>query len=154
MIRYNLCRDRSNPRYFIWYQFKLVICRNFDVRNSNAEIGLENQYDSAKIRMVGISVNIASTSRFNSMHTGKFFMLFCHLLIVFQNQLFRKILSGIPPDCQTCRIQIRPDILSGLIWIQTVCKSCQPMTLDYTASISQLTSLAVSLMGTIGLNIY
>ena len=40
----------------------------------------------------------------------------------FQSQLFGKILSGIPLECQTVWIQIRPDILSGLIWVQTVCK--------------------------------
>ena len=28
----------------------------------------------------------------------------------FQNQLFRKILSGIPSECQTVKIQMRPDI--------------------------------------------
>ena len=39
----------------------------------------------------------------------------------FQNQLFRKILSGIPSECQTDWTQIRPDILSGLILVQTVC---------------------------------
>ena len=43
----------------------------------------------------------------------------------FQNQLFLKILSGIPSECQTDWNQIRPDILSGLIWIQSVCKSYQ-----------------------------
>ena len=56
-------------------------------------------------------------------------MLFCRLLIFFQNQLFRKILSGIPLACQTVWIQIRPDILFGLIWVQTVCKSYQQTTL-------------------------
>ena len=44
-------------------------------------------------------------------------MLFRHLLIFFENQLFRKILSGIPSECQTVRIQVRPDIMSGLIWV-------------------------------------
>ena len=43
----------------------------------------------------------------------------------FQNQLFRIILSGIPSECQTVWIQIKPDIMSGLIWIQTVCKGYQ-----------------------------
>ena len=38
----------------------------------------------------------------------------------FQNKLFRKILSGIPSECETAWIQIRPDTLSGLIWVQTV----------------------------------
>ena len=40
----------------------------------------------------------------------------------FQNHLFRKILSGIPSECQKDWIQIRPNILSSLICIQYVCK--------------------------------
>ena len=47
----------------------------------------------------------------------------------FQNRPFRKILSGIPAECQTVWIQIRPDITSGLIWVQTVCKGYQQTTL-------------------------
>ena len=35
----------------------------------------------------------------------------------FQNQLFRKILSGIPSECQTVWTQIRPDILLVLICV-------------------------------------
>ena len=61
----------------------------------------------------------------NSLPTGKFCRLFCRLLIFFQNQLFFKILSGIPSDCQQVWIQIRADILSALIWFQTVCKGYQ-----------------------------
>ena len=45
------------PVIFMWYHFKIIICRNFDIQNRNAEIGLENQHDSAKIGMIGISVN-------------------------------------------------------------------------------------------------
>ena len=48
---------------------------------------------------------------------------------IFQNQLFRKILSGIPSEWQTVWIQIRPDILSCLIWVQTICKCYQQTTL-------------------------
>ena len=40
----------------------------------------------------------------------------------FQNQLFEKILSQIPSECQTVWIQIWPDVLSGLIWVRSVCK--------------------------------
>ena len=47
----------------------------------------------------------------------------------FQSQLFQKIISRIPSQCQTVWIQIKPDILSGLIWVQTICKSYQQMTL-------------------------
>ena len=52
-------------------------------------------------------------------------MLYCHLLNFFKNNFFWKTLSGKPEECQTIWIQIRPDILSGLIWIQTVCKVYQ-----------------------------
>ena len=34
-------------------------------------------------------------------------------------------ISGIKPECQTVWIQIRPDILSGLIRLQTVCRGYQ-----------------------------
>ena len=43
----------------------------------------------------------------------------------FQNQRFLKILSGIPSECQTIWI----NILSGVIWVQTVCKHYQQTTL-------------------------
>ena len=54
----------------------------------------------------------------------------------FQNQLFRKNLSEIPSEYLTIWIQIRPDILSGpdvlsgLIWVQTVCNGCQQTKLE------------------------
>ena len=41
---------------------------------------------------------------------------------IFQNQLFWKILSGISYECLTVWIQIRPSILSSLIWVKTFCK--------------------------------
>ena len=55
----------------------------------------------------------------------------CFFLVCwsFQNQLFRKVLSGIPPECETVLIQIRPDVLSGLTWVQTVCKGYQQTAL-------------------------
>ena len=56
-------------------------------------------------------------------------MLFSRLLVFFQNELFLKILPGIPSECQTVWIQIRPDRTSGLVLVQTVCKGFQPTTL-------------------------
>ena len=47
----------------------------------------------------------------------------------FQSQLFGKNLSRIPSECQIVWIQSRPDFLSGLIWVKTVCKSYQQTTL-------------------------
>ena len=54
---------------------------------------------------------------------------FCRLLIFFQNHFFLKILSGIPSECPPNWIQIRPDILSDLIWDQSVCKCYEQTTL-------------------------
>ena len=39
-------------------------------------------------------------------------MLFLSSADFFQNRLFRKILSGIPSECQTVWVQIRLDMLS------------------------------------------
>ena len=52
---------------------------------------------------------------------------FCGLLIFFINKLFRKIISRIPLEFHTVLTQIRLDILSGLIWVKTVCKDYQHM---------------------------
>ena len=42
--------------------------------------------------------------------------------VFFQNQLSEKLFKEIPSECQTVCTQIRPDILSGLTWVQTVRK--------------------------------
>ena len=75
----------------------------------------------------------------------KFFHAFLlSAVFFFQNKLFRKILSGIPSECQTVWIQIRPNILSGLIWVQTVCKDYQQMTQRGKELISLLTTQLAS----------
>ena len=45
-------------------------------------------------------------------------------------ETFRKIISGTPPECQRVWIQIRPDVLSGLIWVLTV---LQKLSVDDTS---------------------
>ena len=47
----------------------------------------------------------------------------------FKINIFQKNLSKTLSECQTVWIQIRTDILLVLIWVQTVCNSCQQMTL-------------------------
>ena len=42
--------------------------------------------------------------------------------------LFPKMISGISVECQAVWIQIMPDFLSGLIWVQIVCKGNQQTT--------------------------
>ena len=56
-------------------------------------------------------------------------MLFCRLLFFFNINFLKKILSGIPSECQTDWIQIRPDKRSGLIWVQSVCKGYEQTAL-------------------------
>ena len=65
---------------------------------------------------------IFSSADLDSLPTAWVFPAFLSSADIFQNQLFRKILSGISYECQTVWTQIRPDILSGLIWVQTICK--------------------------------
>ena len=42
---------------------------------------------------------------------------------------FLNNISRIQPECQTVLIQIRPDVLSGMVWVQTICKGYQQATL-------------------------
>ena len=53
---------------------------------------------------------------FNSLHSWNWFMIFLLSSFWFLSILtFKKKLSGIPPECQMIWIQVRPDVLSGLI---------------------------------------
>ena len=60
------------------------------------------------------------------------FDLGLHLLPMFHKKDTRlklvKFLSGTLSECQRVWIQIRTDVLSVLIWIQTVCKGYQQVT--------------------------
>ena len=58
-----------------------------------------------------------------------FFFCFLSSADFFQNQFLKKINLGIPSQCLTDWTQIRPDILSGLILVQTVCKGYQKTSL-------------------------
>ena len=74
--------------------------------------------------------SLVKGNTFNSLPTEYFFMfVFLSSADFFKNQLFQKILSGTSSEYQTVWIQIGPDILSGLILFQTVCKSYQQTTL-------------------------
>ena len=48
-----------------------------------------------------------------------FTLYYCAIFNSMDTVFFHSI---VPSGCQTVWIQIRPDILSGLIWVQTVCK--------------------------------
>ena len=59
-----------------------------------------------------------------------FINLLCNIL------LFGCWIFSMPSGCQTVWIQIRPDNLSGLIWVQTVCKGYQQSTLEKSALVN------------------
>ena len=59
---------------------------------------------------------------FNSLHTGEFSTFFFVVCSFFKQLIFfKKFKNTVPSECQTVWIQTRRDILSGLVWIQTVC---------------------------------
>ena len=65
-----------------------------------------------------------------SLHAGKLSMLLLPSADFFQNYLFKKIISGTLSEWQTVWIQIRTDILSVLISVQTVCRRAKQLSHD------------------------
>ena len=57
----------------------------------------------------------------------------------FSKPAFWKILSGIPSECQTGWVKIRPNNVLGLLYVQTVCKGYQQMTLLFRVRVGMLT---------------
>ena len=74
----------------------------------------------------GLSLAVKTIHYLTLCMLRNFFMIFCHLLI-FLDFFPKKFLQEYH-QCQTVWIQIRPDILSGLIWAQTVCKDYHQAT--------------------------
>ena len=72
-------------------------------------------------------------------HTNEYNLTFCTLEnfscfllsadFLSKSTCLRKILSGLSSECQTDWIQIRPDVSSGLIWVQSVCKGYEQTAL-------------------------
>ena len=46
-------------------------------------------------------------------------------ILGFRTPRFRKLLPVVQSVYQTVWIQIRPDIMSGLVWVQIICKGYQ-----------------------------
>ena len=60
---------------------------------------------------------------------GIFLAFLSPAVVFFKSKIFRKFLSGKRPECQTVWFKIRPDVLSDLIWVQTLSKKYQQTTL-------------------------
>ena len=63
-------------------------------------------------------------STLNSLHAGKIFMIICRLLNFFKINFFEKFFQEYHQSVNQFE-----SIVSGLIWVQTVCKGYQQMTL-------------------------
>ena len=105
----------------IWIQTVLVNLEKKNQRTTKiSNEKLPGMQSSFKMYNIGQFPAIKTANCNNSckyfMHTGIFACFFLS-----SADLFPKILPGTPPDCQTVWIQIRADVLSGLIWVQTVC---------------------------------
>ena len=93
-------------------KFEIVVCCKLLVKD-------DAQHANSLILKI---LNIMSL--LSSLHTEKFCMLFSP-----SADFFQKFLSGILYMSSNSWIQIRTDILSVLIWVQTVCKNYQQTTL-------------------------
>ena len=86
------------------------------------------------MNLIQTSSKVLSTYRINHPLTicllGNFscFLSSDLLIFFFKINFFEKFFQELPLECQTVWILIRPDILSGLIWVQSVSKSYQQMT--------------------------
>ena len=72
----------------------------------------------------------------------------------FQNQHFKKFLSGIPTECQTVWIPGQARRLVGPAWVETVCKGYQQTTLadeELNLSFNDFKDVAKSAKHTYGL---
>ena len=63
------------------------------------------------------------------------------LLTFFQIIIFFNSFGKTFSECQTVQIQIKTDILSVLIWVQTVCKGYQQATIEGDASKEKVNSM-------------
>ena len=81
---------------------------------------------------------------------GNFSKKLSSAVVVFSTLIFFKYSLGLPSGCQTVWIQIRPDNVSGLIWVQTAFKGYQqttqvhilhPAGYIYAAGVSRFSSL-------------
>ena len=76
---------------------------------------------------VGLCLNLTLCMLGNNNFACFFFVCgFFFFKLTFSKKNFRNTIRV--TECQTFWIQIRPDFLMGLIWVQTVCKDYKQMT--------------------------
>ena len=132
-----VCKGFAPSRLFMLYCRLLIFSKSTFTKNSfRNTIWVSNRLDPDQVRhFVGHDLGPNCLQRFCPLEIVHAFLSSADF---FQNQLFQKILSGIPSECQTDWIQIRSDILSGMIWVQTVCKCYEQTTLVDNEFINQI----------------
>ena len=106
-------------------------------RNAIHSVSVDLGYELfAKIISRQQKVSLAGKELINSLSPMKFFVIF------FKINFFEKFFL----ECRTDWIQIRPGFLSGLIWVQSVCKSYQQTTIGDKELNSATCTLAVLLI--------
>ena len=110
----------DNTRKYFFFQNQL-----FENSFRNAII-VSNSSDSDQARhFVRPDLDPNCLQRLSADDTGRYFFFV-------SKSTFLKIISGTPSECQTVRMQIGPNSLTGLIWVRTVCKGYQQTTLEGT----------------------
>ena len=134
--------------------FKINFCKNFFkeyYQYQTVWIQIRPDILSGLIRVQTVckeyqQMTLVGIERVNRSHTcmqdGNFTCFFCHLMIFFK-KLFKKY-----SQCQTVWIQIRPDILSALIWVQTA-----KLSADEIVGIEVTHTHACSIMFLVGLQV-
>ena len=127
-IQPNFFKSQQQHRYFIlgltckisfWYSDSHKICWSPTQTHKNIKIWLCQERWKCSLfikQVIGGLVNME-------------YLLIFVFWENFTNFFYCTPCSPISSPCQPIWIQIRPDILSGLIWVQTACKGYQQMTL-------------------------
>ena len=117
-----ICAVWSEPLLVAWIFNDIKATDRTSFRVSKLERGLLSLVwvytcQNATLLEITAHFKIISLVQLNSLTLGKFLMLSCRLRIFFKINFFKNLLSGIPSECQTVWILIRPNVKSGLIWI-------------------------------------
>ena len=106
------CFSAGSTQEKSWYDWKIV---DWDLKHQHKKQRCKTIFRLWQVH--SDFFKLEQVYRVNSLPTW-YFSFFFVVFWFFQNQLFRKFLSGVPSECQPDWIKIRPDVLSGLILVQ------------------------------------
>ena len=122
-----------NTAYKVWHDlWRLRLKHSLSASNFKAKIALVYKWKAFSCvyvrekmqRLNNIHVYLGQGLHCSQVTCYACFSVVCYILLKTTLNF-----SGIPSKCQTVWIQIKPDILSCLIWVQLICKGYQRPTL-------------------------